>query len=175
MATEEGIVTKISAPSAHTAWVKTVQSSACKSCSARHSCNPDSKGKEREVEAINAVDAKVGDLIQISVDSGALLKATFLLYVFPIICMLAGGLAGHNIGLRMGINPSPASALTAAAGFLGALWIVRFRAGRMALKVEYRPKITRILGRAKNGPATSDEPNAHEISVSGNLQTKCHH
>ena len=174
MATEEGIVTKIGAPSTHTAWVKTVQSSACKSCSARHSCNADSEGKEREVEAINIVDAKVGDLIQISMDTGALLKATFLLYVFPIICMLAGGLAGHNFGLHLGINPSPPAALTAAAGFLGALWIVRAKAGRMASKMEYRPKITRVLGRAKNGPTSSDALNAGNPSISENFQTGCH-
>lgn len=149
MATEEGIVVKIGGKSPQTAWVRTVQSSACKSCSARHSCHQESKGKEREVEAINMVDAKIGDLIQISIDSGALLKATFLLYVFPIICMLIGGLTGHRIGISIGTNPSPISALLAVVCFLGAMLFVRSRAGRLALKMEYRPKITRIIGRAK--------------------------
>lgn len=148
LATEDGIVIKISEPTAQTAWIKTVQSSACKSCSARHSCSQDSEGKEREVEALNMVGARVGDRIQISIDDGALLKATFLLYVFPIICMLIGGLAGHRLGTSMGINPSPVSAMIAVICFLGAMFIVRLRAGRMALKLEYRPKITRIIVRA---------------------------
>jgi sigma-E factor negative regulatory protein RseC len=169
MATEEGIVIKVGGPTTHTAWVKTVQSSACKSCSAQHSCNQNSKGQDREVEAVNLVNAKVGDLIQISIDTRALLKATLLLYIFPIVCMLAGGLIGNTIGVRMGMNPSPASALIAVASFLGALGIVRIRAGRMALKLEYRPKITRIIGRAALDPAVSGVPVACGVHAAGGI------
>jgi sigma-E factor negative regulatory protein RseC len=146
MATEEGIVTKISGKGSQTAWVRTSQSSACKSCSSRHSCNPE-KGREREVEAINLVGAEVGDRIQISIETGSLLKATFLLYIFPVICMLCGGLAGNRLSAQMGLDPSPAAALVAAISFLGAMAVVRLGAGRMALKTEYRPKITRIIGK----------------------------
>lgn len=146
MATEEGIVTKISGKGSQTAWVRTSQSSACKSCSSRHSCNPE-KGQEREVEAINLVGAEVGDRIQISIETGSLLKATFLLYIFPIICMLCGGLVGNRLSAQMGLDPSPAAALVAAISFLGAMAVVRLGAGRMALKTEYRPKITRIIGK----------------------------
>lgn len=147
MATEEGIVTKISGKGSLTAWVRTSQSSACKSCSSRHSCNPE-KGQEREVEAINLVGAEVGDRIQISIETGSLLKATFLLYIFPVLCMLCGGLAGNRLSAQMGLDPSPAAALVAAISFLGAMAVVRLGAGRMALKTEYRPKITRIIGKA---------------------------
>ena len=148
MATEEGIVTKINGQASQTAWVKTSQSSACKSCSSRHSCSQDSQGKEREVEAINLVGAEVGDRIQISIESGSLLKATFLLYIFPVICMLCGGLAGNRLSAYIGLAPSPAAALAAAVSFAGAMVVVRMGAGRMALKTEYRPKITRIIGKA---------------------------
>jgi sigma-E factor negative regulatory protein RseC len=160
MAIEEGIVTKIGEHASQTAWVKTSQSSACKSCSARNSCNGDSKGKVREVEAINLVGAKVGDRIQISIRTGALLKATFLLYIFPVISMLCGGLAGNSLGSYLGLKPSPAAALTAALAFLGAMIIVRLRAGRMALKLEYRPKITRIIGRGNTPVASPEGPDA---------------
>ena len=156
MASDEGIVTKLGGPAGRRAWVKTVQSSACKSCSARNSCHQETQGKEREVEAINMVNARVGDLIQISIETGALLKATFLLYVFPIICMLIGGLLGHEIGLHQRINPSAVSLVLAAACFIGAMYIVRLRAGRMALKLEYRPKITRIISRPGIDPAAGD-------------------
>ena len=147
MATEEGIVTKISGEGSETAWVRTSQSNACKSCSSRHSCNPE-KGQEREVEAINLVGAEVGDRIQISIETGSLLKATFLLYIFPVICMLCGGLVGNRMSAYMGLAPSPAAALLAAVAFLGAMALVRLGAGRMAMKMEYRPKITRIIGKA---------------------------
>ena len=148
MATEEGIVTKINGHTTQTAWVRTSQSSACKSCSARHHCSPDTQGQEREVEAINLVGAEVGDRIQISIETGSLLKATFLLYVFPVLCMLCGGVVGNRFSGYMGLDPSPAAALVAAIFFVGAMAVVRLRAGRMALKLEYRPKITRIVGKA---------------------------
>jgi len=147
MATEEGIVTKINGHASQTAWVRTSQSSACKSCSSRHSCSQDGQGKEREVEAINLVGAEVGDRIQISIETGSLFKATFLLYVFPVICMLCGGLAGNRLSAYIGLAPSPAAALAAAVSFVGAMVVVRMGAGRMALKTEYRPKITRIIGK----------------------------
>ncbi len=170
MAIEEGIVIKVGGQNTQTAWVKTVQSSACKACSARHSCNPDSGGKAREVEAVNVVNAKVGDLIQISIDTGALLKATFLLYVFPILCMFIGAIAGHIAGLSLGMaNPSPASAIIAVACFFGAMLIVRLRAGRMALKLEYRPKITRIIGRAKADANSSGTPGACGLQTASSI------
>ncbi len=148
MATEEGIVIRAGGQASQTAWVKTVQSGACQSCSERHSCLGESKSEEREVEAINLVGARVGDLIQISIDSSALLKATFLLYIFPIICMFAGALIGNKLGAGLNINPSTLSVLIAVIFFFGAMLIVRMRAGRMALKMEYRPKITRVIGKA---------------------------
>lgn len=148
MATEEGIVVKAAGQTTQTAWVKTVQSGACKSCSERNSCHGETKSKEREVEAIDLVGAKVGDMIQISVDSGALLKTTFLLYIFPVICMFAGAVVGNKLGAGLSANPSAMSVLMAAVFFTGAMLIVRMRAGRMALKMEYRPKITRIIRRA---------------------------
>ena len=158
MATEQGIVISVGPKETGTARVKTVQSSACKACSARHSCNPGSGGKDHEVEAINAVGAKAGDLIQISMETGALLKATFLLYVFPIVCMLIGGTAGHFLGLQLSVNPSLVSAGIAISAFIFAMAFVRMRAGKMALKIEYRPKITRIISRGEIDPSTSSHP-----------------
>ena len=149
MATEQGIVVQAGLKDGHIALVKTVQSGACEACSARHQCNPGAKGEDREVEAINAVDAKVGDLIQISMDTGALLKATFLLYVFPIIFLLIGSFAGHVIGSTIDVNASMLSVLFGIASFASAMLIVRYRAGHMALKQKYQPKITRIISRAK--------------------------
>ena len=161
MATEQGIVIKAGLPHQEDmALVKTVQSSACEACSARGQCNPDVKGKEREVEAVNLVNAKAGDVIQISMDTSALLTATFLLYVFPIICMLIGAFAGNSVGKSLGMDPSAASALTGIACFIAAIFVVRKQAGYMALKKKYRPKITRILGRGTSNPPAGCQPNA---------------
>jgi sigma-E factor negative regulatory protein RseC len=160
MATEQGIVISVGSAGPKTARVKTVQSSACKSCSARHNCSPGSGGKDHEVDAINTVGAKTGDLIQISMDTGALLKATFLLYVFPIICMLVGGIIGNYMGQRLSLNPSWMSAGIAIGAFVLSMGFVRMRAGKMALNIQYRPKITRIISRGGINPSTLSPPEA---------------
>jgi sigma-E factor negative regulatory protein RseC len=155
MATEQGIVISIVTAEPGTARVKTIPPSACKACSSRGSCSSGG-GKEREVDVINTVGAKDGDLIQISIETGALLKATFLLYVFPILIMIIGGTIGNFLGQRLSLNPSFMSAGTAIGTFILAMAFVRSQAGKMALNLRYRPKITRIISRGKtHHPAPS--------------------
>ena len=146
MATEEGVVTKIGGLDPPTAWVKTMRSSACKSCSARRSCNAEGDGKEMEVEAINSAGAGVGDRIVLSIRTSSLLKATFLIYIFPILVMLAGAFGGHQLALGYGSkDPSALSALLAFL-FLGiAVLFVKFLGKAMSLKKDYTPTIVRIV------------------------------
>ncbi len=168
MATEQGIVVKAALPyRENMALVKTVRTSACEACSARGQCNPDVKGKDREVEAVNLINARTGDIIQVSMDTTALLLATFFLYVFPIICMLIGAFAGHIIGKAIETNASAVSASTGIICLIAAMVLVRKQAGYMALKSKYQPKITRIIGRG-----TSEPPNGCGQNSPGNIQER---
>ena len=63
MATEEGVVFKMGAPGAGTAWVKTTRSSACEACSSRNACHAEAGANEMEVEAINTVAGDASALI----------------------------------------------------------------------------------------------------------------
>jgi sigma-E factor negative regulatory protein RseC len=142
VATEKGIVIKIDA---NTARVRTTKSSACQACTARDSCNAMDAGKNMEVDAVNTVGAQVGDRIMLYFETGSLLKATFLLYIFPILCMLLGAAAGHWFSLKNSLNPS---AVAAAAGFLFLILsflLVRSKANKLAENDHYRPKIIKIL------------------------------
>ncbi len=147
MASEQGIVLKVGLKGQNIALVKTVQHSGCEACSARNQCNPGAKGKAQEVEALNIVNAREGDLIQITMDTKALLQATFLLYIFPIIGMLLGAFVGNAVAIAVGMAPSAGSLLMGIICFVAAMVMVRKRAGHMALKRKYQPKITRIIGR----------------------------
>jgi len=145
MATEEGIVTKIE--SATTAWVKTTKTDACKACAARNTCHSVGGGKEMEVEAMNHAGARVGQRVVLSFDTSPLLKATFLLYVFPIVAMIAGAFIGQH--LAPGLN-FDASYLSAIFGFLFlglTLLFVRSKGNKLAKREEYRPKIIRVIHR----------------------------
>lgn len=98
-----------------------------------------------EVEVVNPVGAKPGDRIVLHLETSSLLKAAFLMYVFPVVCMLAGAALGHWFSLRNQVNPSLGSA---GAGFLSlvlAFMLVKLRGDRMARKDGYKPRIVRIL------------------------------
>lgn len=168
MAIEKGVVIKIEAHDKEIAWVKTIQTSACKACASRNSCASGGSNVQT-VEAINRAGAKVGDIIQIYMDTASLLKAAFLLYVFPILCMVAGGGVGHLISGRLGTDSSLLSVVTAVSCFIAAMALVRIRAGRMALNIEYRPKITRILGHQNDISSDSDLPDDCSAKVASSI------
>jgi sigma-E factor negative regulatory protein RseC len=142
MATEEGIVIKIDS---ETAWVKTTKTSACKACAARSSCHSLGGAKEMEVEAINRAGAKVGQKVVLSFDTSPLLKATFLLYVFPIIAMLVGALIGQKMAISLNFDTSMLSAIMGFSFFGLTLLFVRSKGNKLAKKDEYQPKIIRII------------------------------
>ncbi len=145
MATEEGIVIQVSPP---TARIKTTRSGACESCASRGSCSTIGNGKEMEVEALNPVGAQVGDRVVINFESSALLKISFLLYVFPILCMIAGAVLGQQLAPLFNFRDSTASIIFAILFFMLAFVFIKFRSTRMAQKDVYRPKITRVLKKA---------------------------
>lgn len=141
MATEQGIVVRLEGDSA---WVRTTPTSACEGCSAKGSCN--AVGEEKEVRVLNARGAGVGDRIVLCMDTGPLLRATFLLYVFPILCLLAGAAVGEWLAPSLGRDPSAGAALLGCLSFVTAFVFVHLRGNRMARRREYQPRITRVLG-----------------------------
>ena len=151
MATEEGIVIAVG-PS--TARIKTTRSGACKSCVSRGSCHTTGGGNDMEVEAINTVGAEIDDRVVINFDSASLLKISFLLYIFPILCMLAGAVSGQSLAPAFGLNPTIFSVILGITFFILAFFFIRIKGDRMSKKDAYRPKVTRILKRLP-GPQIS--------------------
>ena len=144
MATEQGIVIKTDS---RMAWVKTIKSANCAGCSAKGSCHSKGAGEEMEVNAINEAGARKGDRIVLSFETSSLLKATFLLYVFPILLLIIGAAIGQEMAPKFDFNPSGFSAIIGFIFFFAALLIIKTAANRLAGKNEYRPKIIKILTR----------------------------
>ncbi len=160
MAIEEGIVIKLKPGKTGLALVKTVRSSACESCSARHSCNVDRNSQEMEIKAINLAGAQPGDRVCVQVATKSLLKVTFMTYLFPIICMLAGALAGNQWARASDINESLASVLGAGVAFFISFFLIRLAGRKMEGDTRYQPEITRIIRKApsileKGAPSAS--------------------
>lgn len=140
MATEKGIVTQIGPG---TALVRTLPSEACAGCPSCGTCN--SQREDTEVEVINEVGAKIGDRILIDIKTSAFLKATFLLYVLPIIGLLAGAMLGVQAAAYYGYDSSACSAAFGFAAFFLTVAFVRIKGNRMGQERAYRPKIVKIL------------------------------
>ena len=144
MATEEGIVIGIDAL---TALVKTKKSESCEGCASRKSCNVMGGSNDMEVEAINDVQARVGDRVILSFETASLLKATFFLYVFPIIFMFAGALAGQRMARGSNMDESVLSVVFGFIFFFVSIVIVKIKGNKMAGQNRYRPRIIRIKKR----------------------------
>lgn len=142
MATEQGTVTRIGPG---IAWVKTSRSGACETCASRGACHTAESGKEMEVEALNTIGARVNDRVVISFDSASLIKISFLLYVFPILCMIAGAVIGQRLAPRLGLDGALASVVGGILFFALAFCLIKSQEKRLAGKQDYRPKVVRIL------------------------------
>ncbi|MBI9086256.1 MAG: SoxR reducing system RseC family protein [Desulfobacterales bacterium] len=152
MAREEGIVIEVGDD---TVTVKTTRSASCEGCASQGSCM--AQGDDMEVQVQNNAGARVGDRVVIEFETASLIKATFLLYIFPVICLLVGALIGNVAGERLGINPSGLSAALAFFLFFASFALVKFGSNRMAGKDAYRPKIVRV---SKSAASVSSAPSS---------------
>jgi sigma-E factor negative regulatory protein RseC len=138
MPTEEGHVIKTEND---TAWIRVSRSAACESCQSRNACHSMGGGeKDLTVEAVNPVGAREGDRVVIEFSTASLMKGTFLIYLFPIICLLLGVWLSPVFGW----DESALSALTGLSAFALSLPLVVVIGNRMGKKEAYKPKIVRI-------------------------------
>ncbi len=140
MITEQGTVQEIKKKYAV---IRVQKSSACDQCSSRGSC--DISGKEMIMEVINELNAKAGDIVEISMPEGTLMKASFLVYFLPVIALLIGAFSGNALSGALNVGPAPASIL---GGFLlmGIVFYFLMRRSRSSeYRARYLPRMTRIL------------------------------
>lgn len=112
------------------------------------------------VEAENPAHARTGDRVVISFATGPLLKATFLIYIFPILCMLVGAGIGQAMGPTIDVNPSVSAAILGFSALFLALGFMKKKGNQLAGRDDYKPKIIRITHRAAavQKPTESETP-----------------
>ncbi|OGR26444.1 MAG: Fis family transcriptional regulator [Desulfobacterales bacterium RIFOXYA12_FULL_46_15] len=141
MITENGIVTDVN-PSF--AWVRTIRSGTCESCSSKDNCGTSHSGKkEMTVTVKNTLNVKKGDQVVIGLDTRPLLVITFLLYVFPVILLIAGALIGNSIAPSFNMNPSFLSLVTGTIFFCTAFFIIRKKSRALSTNEAYKPFLVR--------------------------------
>ena len=127
------------------ATVKTHRGEACSSCLASGACKALGGGKEMEVEVLNHLRAKAGDMVELALPEPSLLKACLVTYGIPLVGLAGGAAVGFLLAGRMGWSADLASVALAFAGLgltIPLVWILN---RRLVTRDNYIPRIVRIL------------------------------
>ncbi len=111
--------------------------SSCSTCALNSVCNP--KDVEKPVlTASNPIHAKVGEWVKLEMNPGAAVTSAFLLFIFPLIGLLAGYFAGHPFG-RVG------EIVGSFGGFAVFLLIVKFLDPILTKTRAFKPIVIQVL------------------------------
>ena len=154
MVNEQGIIEEVSGQKA---LVRIKKSSACGTCESRGDCEVAS-GKSMVVEVVNDLGGGEGDHVELSVPSGAFLKLSLLVYILPVVALIAGAFAGGMCAPFLHMTPTLASVM---GGFLvmGITFYALKRFDRsLRARSEFHPRMTRILLRSDTLRSDSGKP-----------------
>ena len=135
-------------------WVETIRQSTCGSCAANKGCghgllNRIGDGRTGYVRVlpgeVGTQSCRVNDQVRISIPEQVILRGSVVVYVFPLICMLAAAAAVD--GLWPG-GPQLVIAGAAAAGLACGFGLVRWHAWRHRQDAGLQPTLMEVLPRA---------------------------
>jgi sigma-E factor negative regulatory protein RseC len=139
----------------------TTREDACEHCSARDTCHAvGGTGANATVRAINTVDAQVGDTVTIAMASTTLLKASFLIYMVPVLALIGGILIGFLVNSLVGINESVAVGISSGLCLVAAFVWLRKKGKDLGQRTEYIPQIVE-----KKAPSEILSPGSSSCSV----------
>lgn len=130
-----------------TARVLVKRNAACDHCPSR-SCCASLEGDVKGVNASNRMGAKEGQKVKIGISPKAVLKASFILYMVPILALIIGAVLGNYLG------PQHKEIWAVSAGigfFVGSYFVIKALNTYLENKAEYLPVITGILPEHTSG------------------------
>ena len=104
-------------------------------------------GKEIIVETINTANGKLNDNVVIGFNSSSLFKLSFLLYVFPILCMIAGAATGDMLATYSNNDNSLFQAISGFACFGISVIFIRYIGKKLAPQKKYKSEVIKIINR----------------------------
>ena len=143
MIEEEGVVVSVRGNMAR---VRTQRSATCESCGGISFCELESQGRA-EVEALNPVNARVGDRVRIAIRPQVFLRGSMLLYGVPLMALLVGAILGKLLAQIWlpGDDPDLWALGFALLSLAGAYGFMRRYNERLRRDAAYRPVVTEIL------------------------------
>ncbi len=117
MIEEQALVTRIDG---HQVFIKSMQSSACKSCIQQTSCGTALYAKalpKREISLFSKLDLDVGDTVLVGMEEHHLLLSSLFIYLLPLLIMLL------TVSVYQGDDQS--TALVAVSSLITGLYLVK--------------------------------------------------
>jgi sigma-E factor negative regulatory protein RseC len=141
---EEGVVLAQAGP---LATVRVQQGSCASSCGSGCICAADVQDKTLVVQAINRAAAGVGDRVRIAMTPGRVLGMAALAYLFPLVLLFAGAVAGPALfaALGLGLVGDPARAVAAMTGLALGLLALKVIFARVKPDGGFTPVVVEIL------------------------------
>lgn len=154
MVTQKGFIKEITKNGM--ALVSVQRGEACGQCSSKGACRSMTANKEMLVEAINSLQAQVGDQVEVSLPSDSFLKISFFVYFVPVVALVAGAVIGAEMAEPFHLDPTLASAFCGGLGMVLTFLAVKVFDAKASNKSRYWPRITRLLPAAASTAVACD-------------------
>ena len=143
MAHRKGLVIRIE----NDGWaqVSTERKGSCDGCGTGNNCHSCLSSSKIVTRVLNEAKAKPGDLVTVSLDSDLILKSAAVLYLFPIVSLVAGALVGAHISVDWGVSETVAAMGFGFAGLCLGFLLAVFISKRMSANNRMTPIISQII------------------------------
>lgn len=125
-------------------------SGACGSCGAIHACFLGAD-VARRATVRDPIGVRVGDIVEITLQADALVKASFIVYIVPLIALFLGVFLGQHLRGALGwsLSEDVAGIVFGFAFLVVALLCIKGLNPRLERSGDYTPTITRIIPRVE--------------------------
>jgi sigma-E factor negative regulatory protein RseC len=143
---------RIVAVDADSLWVETIRKSTCGTCSAQKGCGHGLLNRIRDGQRglvrvlpgpFSLEDCRVNDEVSISLPDEVILRGSLIVYMLPLLAMLAGAAAGSQ---WLPWSQDPAAVVGAALGFAGGVVMVRWHAWQHRDDAGLQPTLAALPG-----------------------------
>lgn len=116
------------------------------SCEGCNACKMGTEEKTLEIEAINRINATIGEVVAVDMEHQNVLKAAFIIYALPLITLILGISLSMKVLGQMGINNSELFSALIGFVFMGITFLlIRQNDSKFRSTDEYIPVITEII------------------------------
>ena len=140
---------KVLSVEGETAQVYVEPNTSCSGCSAKNGCGTSIIAslfpqRNRIFTVNNPVKAAVGQNVIIGLDENVLQRASFLVYMIPLLGMLGGAVMGSYVADYFSLSGEPTSIVTGLSGMALGFVFIRKILGREKNGERYQARILRI-------------------------------